>query len=553
MNVWRRLAYVGATLALLAIAVRPTWQRPTATAEVVLVTPGADASTVGRLVDSLGSATTITDPSDVGRTGIRRLHVVGWGLDTEQWPELGATPLVFHPVVPPAGFVRVSWNAEVVLGDALEIEGRVSGLPPGTTVSVTDPSGRSDSVRTTADGAFEVDEEPRGAGRQLYVLQAGPAGRPAARETLAVNVIAVPRRRMLILEATPSFETSALRDWLARHGGSIAIRTAVSRDRFRTEFVNRDRGGLNPLTDRLLAQFDLVRIDGRTLAGLTAGERTILRHAVAEQGLGVLVVPDTALFDPGRQFSDRAFFFDFALHRVRDLEQRTVRPVWTGMRASVTTPVPAEPYALSDRFGVESVIDDGSGGAEAQVTSRGAGRVGVSLLTGPTRWLRTGQHDLYSSYWSRLLAAVAAGGASDRLAVETTGPRLIDRPLTIRVAGSNEHLVAIVTSPSGIRDSVFLAPDPLTPETSRGVFWPRETGWHEMGGAAGSSFYVQAATAWGARQAAERLDVMARLAVAQPHSAPTISTVPVPVPLVWFFGLFVLSAAVLWSTRRPAS
>lgn len=555
MSVWRWLASAGAIIALLAIGIQPTWRRPTVAGAAVLVTPGADAGTVRRLVDSLGAAPVFTDPSDVRGSGsrtIQQLHVVGWGLDSEQWLELGSTPVVAHPTGPAAGLARVSWTAELVLGDALEIEGRVSGTTAATTVFLADPSGRRDSVRSAADGAFHIGATPHGTGPQLYVLQAGPAGRPATRETLAVNVIAPPRRRMLMLEAAPSFETSALRDWLARRGCSIAIRTAVSRDRFRTEFVNRDRVALTPLTDRLLAQFDIVQIDGRTLAALTTGERAVLRRAVTEKGLGVLIVPDTALFDTAVPFSDRAFFFDFALRSIRDLEQRTVRPVWAGMGAVVPTAVPADPYTLVDRFGVESVIEDGSGAAEAQVAARGAGRIGVSLVSGPARWLRTGQHDVYSSYWARLLAAVT-NATPDRIEVETAGPWLINRPLVIRVASASERTVAVVQTPSGNSDSVFLAPDPLTPETSRGVYWPRDTGWHAVGGPAGSAFYVQPVSDWGAHQASERLDAMARHTVAQSGSFPAGTTMPVPIPRIWFFGLFVLSAAVLWSTRRPTA
>lgn len=560
MKQLRGVAHVIAWLSLLAVALRPTWRRPVATGEAVLITPGADAAQVRRLVDSLGGVPVYTDPNDIptGPVSVRRLHVVGWGLEPERWAELDprAIDVTVHPTGAPAGFTRVVWTTHPALGEGLEIEGRVGGVPRGAMVALLDPAGRVDSARIGEDGVFHIDAQPSGTGRQLYVLQAGSI----APETLAVDVMTPPERRMLILAGTPTFETVALRDWLARRGGQIAIRTAVSRDRYRTEFVNRDRGvgpALTPLTERLLSQFDIVQIDGRSLAGLTAAERATLRRAVTERGLGMLIVPDTVVFDRGLRFSDRDFFLDFALRRVGDLEDRNVRPAWGGatLRAA-PTPVVSAPYALEDRFGVEALMSDGAGGTAAQVATRGAGRVGISLVQGSGRWLRNGRRDLYAAYWSTLLAAVSGDRSHSGPFVETAGPWLAHQAMEIGTLEPNEPSVAVVRSPSGILDSVFLAPDRFSPEEGRGVYWPRETGWHTLsaaGGARGQSFYVQSAAAWRARQASERLDTMARHVMAQPEARPDLQTASVPIPRIWFFGLFVFSAAVLWSARRPAA
>jgi len=551
MRLLRSIAHVVAWLALLGIALRPSWRRSLPADEAVLVTPGADAPVVRRLVDSLGAARVFPDPADLpaGGATLRRLHVAGWGLEPEQWSDLEARgfSVVAHPTPLPAGFARVAWSSDPVLGEGLQIEGRTSGLARGTTVSLVDPAGELDSTRVGNDGTFRIDARPSGTGRQLYVLQAG-----AARETLAVDVRPPPQRRLLILTAAPTFETGALRDWLARRGGAIAIRTAVSRERYRTEFVNRDRVALTPLRDRLLSQFDVVQIDGRSLAGLTAAERAALRRSVTEQGLGVLVIPDTALFDRAMRFSERDFFADFDLRPIGDLEARSIRPTWATLGTASVGPVSSPPYTLADRFGVLALMGDGVGGTAAQVTTRGAGRVGISLVNGSARWLRTGRRDLYSGYWSTLVAAVATGGAPSptRPLIATAGPWLVHRPVEIGVREPDTVRMVLVRPPSGMVDSVFLASDPLRPDERRGMYWPREIGWHDVGAA---SFYVQPGTAWWARQAAQRLDAMERHASGRTEAQPVHQTTSVPIPLGWLFGLFVLGAAVVWSGRRPAS
>jgi hypothetical protein len=317
---------------------------------------------------------------------------------------------------------------------------------------------------------------------------------------------------------------------------------------------------LAPVTSRLLDRFDVVVIDGRTLAGLPGSERGALRDAV-ERGLGVLIVPDTTLFDPSRRFPDREFFLGFTPVRIPDLDLRLVRPSWPEARG-LTVSVPAAPYHLAPRFGVATTMADGSGATLAQVAPRGTGRVGVSLVTGAARWRRAGEAAAFAGYWSRLLAALATGSRNrPQWSTESPGPWFVDHPVTIAVTASQSIPVAIVTGPDGTRDSVFLAPDPLEPARQRGVFWPREPGWYAVAKAdgGGAGFYAQTSGTWIGRQATQRRAATARHAVAvgsgvagfaaDGTQAPRETRRPIA-PL-WFFAAFLLASGILWSARRP--
>lgn len=555
MKPLRWLAHAIALLALAAIGFRPTWRTPGRAGDVVLSTLGADPAVVRRLADSLGSASLVADPADLRSRLVRRLFVAGWGLDAAEWHALDSLPVSFHATPLAPGISRASWPAEVVLGDRFVVEGDVAAAQSGHLIYLEDPSGTIDSARLDGSGAFRLEARPRATGRSRYVLRTATASGSVAAETLAVTIVAPPAWRVLILEGRPRFETSALRDWLVARGGAVAIRTAVSRNRFRTEFVNRGSVPVMALTSQLVSQFDVIVIDGRALAALTASERLTLRRAVAGAGLGVLVIPDTVVLDPGAgRFSDREFFLDFSLRRIEALDGRLVRPHWAGSDRPVTVPVSAEPYALASRFGTESLIEDGTGNVLAQVAPRGAGRVGLSLVTGSARWLRGGERDAFSAYWSRMLSAVASGPDDDHWTIETPGPWLVHQPLVVDVETSRARQVTLVVAPSGARDSVFLAPDPLAPTHRRGIFWPREPGWHELAAAGGTAFYVQPTGVWRSRQGAERLDATARHLVhaARVATSPQLppGSTSQPIPGAWFFGLFLLTAGYLWSLRR---
>jgi hypothetical protein len=130
----------------------------------------------------------------------------------------------------------------------------------------------------------------------------------------------------------------------------------------------------------------------------------------------------------------------------------------------------------------------------------------------------------------------------------------VNQPVDLALDAVGALAVVIVAAPSGARDSVFLARDPLVSTRWHGQFWPREPGWHRVESSDGPSFYVQGAGAWRSHRSAELLDASARYLVRagalehEPHGAE--ERVSRPIPPGWFFGLFLICAAVLWSRRR---
>jgi hypothetical protein len=544
MKPLRIAALVAALVALAVIGIRPSWRVGGTAHDAVLMTAGAERGSSQRLADSLGGAPLFVSLANAlaHRDGMRHLHVVGWGLDADDWVRLESIPVTFDPAPLPAGFVRASWPAHIVLGDRLTVDGMLSGRR-GSRIELVDPTGVVDSSAVDSGGAFHLETQPRAQGQILYTVRVRGA---AVAETLGVDVAAPPVWRVLVLESAPRPETTVLRDWLARRGGTVAVRSTVSRDRVHREFVNRPSTSLDVVTGPLLAQFDIVMIDGRTLSGLGAQERGALHRSVDVDGLGVLLVPDTVRSD---------LFLDFAEQRRGDLEERLVRPVWhdRGAREPLPPAVAAEPYALLDRYGAATLIGDGFGHALAQVAPRGAGRVTLSLITGTARWRRSGLSDTYATYWSRLLAATAAPSRdAPRWSIASPGPWNTHRPVALEATTEGPLTTALVTGPAGTVDTVFLARD--ASGRWRGIYWPRTPGWHAIAGAGGPAFYVQSAGSWVGVRAERRLAASLEASVtAERGERVTASALIVParpVPLGWAFALFLGAAGYLWSERR---
>lgn len=351
----RHGATAAAALALALLAIRPERSVTIHPADALLVTPGASAARVRHLADSLGTARVLAltgadslpDAGYVARHfgDASRLHVTGWGLREDEWRALGTAPASLHADPLPAGFVA-AWPQTLALGDELRVAG-VLNKAAGRWVTIGDRSGPLDSAQTDPDGAFTVSTRPRAPGRQLYSLSA--AGVPA--ETLGVVVTPPPRWRTLLLTAAPSFEAAALRDLLAARGAPVAWRAGVSRDRERTELVNRGAARV--------ASLDLLVIDGRSLLALSAAERATLQQAVRDSGLGVLLLPDASL-------QTAAASLGFALTPDTALTERLVRPHAAAERPPAS-PVPAEAFTLRQTFGTQTILWGAAGESLAQV------------------------------------------------------------------------------------------------------------------------------------------------------------------------------------------
>jgi|GEM_PF-1188490 len=574
-RVGRVLASLGAAAALTWIGLRP--ERPSAESlsDALLVTAGATPERVGHLVDSLHPARLFLLPSakagppgadaipDVGflarhHPELRSVQVTGWGLTSTELEDLSGPDLRFDPARVPSGFGAVTWPARTGLGADLVIHGQVTPGPHATDwVYLQDPGGMVDSTRIEGKprsgepGRFLFRTRPREAGRWRYILRTGSAALPEAAETLAVEVTPPEGLQVLVLEGAPTFETRYLKTWLARGGTGLAIRSAVSRDRARFEFVNQKMTAppaLSALSASLLSGLDVVITDSRSLAALSSSERSLLLGAVKNQGLGLLLVPDPA--KDGAGFLAEARNLGFKTEGASNEEERSVRLTWPGRAAPSQIPVPSLPGELGPRFAVSDVVRDPVGRVLAQVALYGAGRVGVTLVSEPSRWVLSGDRRSFAEYWSALLGAVARPPqARGRLEIESGLPSRVDQPVRVRWSGTALAWLPLV-DPSGAADSIPLTRDHRDSTQWAGVLWPRRSGWHRVGPANGSRWiHVESGESWNGADAAARL-ASTRLAVVtrtrEGTRGPAVSGVTRPLPLWPAFLVFITCAGYLW-------
>lgn len=547
-NQRHRAARVGAVLVAVAAFVVLLSLRP-GQRSLTLLTPGAPVAARSRDAVAFEQVQSLTSAGAQERP----VRLVGWGLLAHEWPAGEAPVARFDAAALPAGIIALEAPGEVAVGEPLVVRGRVHGAGHGPAkVILEDPAGPRDSAEVSDSKAeFVLSDRPRAPGPVVYRLRLRLVGQAEIAETLGVAVRQGAMPRVLLLDASPSFETATLKRWLADRGAAVTVRTRVSRDRFRTEVLN-GSPEVAALGAATLSRFDAVLADGGSVAALAPGERSALERQVRERGLGLLVTADAP---PLLSRGAGGVLGGLALAEAPQGpgERRLVRPAWSEAPRRSRTGIEAEPGGVA---GGEPLVTDQTGGVLTAVRRAGAGTVGVTLVRSPSRWLLENEADLYGAYWYALLGAITRDTLT-RVVFSADGPLRPDHPVRITVdqpAGDASDLpVLAVRAPDGGTDTLALAQSPYDPGTWQGRYWPRASGWHSavLHGGREVPFRVTAAGEWIGVEAQARLDAT-RLRLDRDRSAASGSTNGAPWLAPSAFLALLLSLTWLWLEGRRA-
>lgn len=551
----RIAAAVAAVVSLVLLAVGDS-ARTVSTDTAVVATEGATPSVVRHLADSTaapvylldragdarafgGSARPTADLASLLRAApsLRRLVIAGWGLDSVELAELGERPITFVPAPVPPGIATIRWPGTVPLGGRLTVRGTTVGVPAGTPILLVGPQGVVDSGRIAADSTFVLETRPPAAARLRYALRIPIRGVVA--ETAGVAVVDRAPPRILVLDHSPSFESRYLEDWMRDAGGALAIRTEISRGRYRTRYLNSSAADLNRLSGPALRSFDVVVLGTRTLAALQPPERAALESAVRDEALGVVLRAEA----PAARGSGLLAGFSFAPGGGID---RIARVGWAG-DSSGRRAVGLAPLTLQGDAATRTLAVDSAGNSVAAWRRAGAGAVAVTLVATPSRWRLGGESERFAAYWSLLLGTVSRPPVSGW---EATGPAMVDRPLRLVRFGPDTAPAVMVEAPDGRRDSVFLSQDLIVPSRWEGSYWPRTAGWHRLSGDSLALDFDVAAAGWRTLEATDRERTTAERAAIVTASTPqrTAPGGPRRIPPIVLFVAFVGATAVLWSS-----
>lgn len=572
------LAYAVVLLLLLEPQVRPTGEQ-----SVLLITEGADLERAplpgtGRVYVApgfapppgnpryLSSADWLLDTSQLKyrEAAIRRLEVLGYGLDQAQWEALAGHPEIVFKAPPINGFNAMRWQRYLTEGEVLRVTGRYGESDDGRVIhlQLLDPAGN-----TAAEGRFKpgrpfsLETRVKTRGLLEYTLQALDDGEIRAWQILPLESGAGNDLDIMIVQSAPSFETRQLKDYAAAGGHRVRLNTVTSKGKYIRQSANLPADTDTALSPAALAAQDVLIMDGRAFTGLPTQHKQWLSDAV-ENGLGLLLLADTSLLNAFGT-STPGLLQGFELSPMDGAEPEVIPHSLTGGDRNWKGPLTAAAAQLDVRGG--NVLIAGDDGRKLVVSrATGLGAVGISLIRDSHGWLTAGQRVQWSGYWSLLLSALARQRDDSFLlpAPDAGFYRVNQRTaLCAMTRGGEPGKVVMDIFPNGRQTALELKPAPDTLQSSRhcAFFWPQDGGWHRVVLSSDDgtvldqkSVYVFTGDQWLDQQRAERARATRAWAAGAGNLPATTTDSPANQPLnhFWLWLTLVFAASLLWLERK---
>ncbi|WP_329839657.1 hypothetical protein [Stenotrophomonas geniculata] len=557
---------IAAAMLLYFCLVPPNRQQPAGG----LVVLGIDADRAGALPASEGPLLLLPEAADVPgaqrvpdlATALRQhpastLTLVGAGLAARDRDALLPPDVRWQAAPEPRGWIALQPPADVAPGARFEVVAQARGAAKAKAELLDPADSVVDRTDVADDGRVQLSGIARAEGRSVFKL------RLLDSDGHVVDSVPVPQQtlpaaplRLLVRASAPGPELKYLRRWAADAG----IRVQVQADAGAGLSVG---DGPVLIDAASLTRSDLLLLDERSLAALSAGQLAAVRQALRD-GLGVLVRSAGAPSASARQR-----LRDLGLPVQGDGSSRTLEltgdgesailaarrgPLAAGTlptgygeeadRSSHGAALPALETLALQAPGSSALLHDRAGNAIGGWRAVGRGRIGLLPLTDSWRWVLAGRDDRHGELWSSVVATLARAQSSDDA---------LWSPQPISWAGERQALCG-VQAPLQIfnkrGDAVPLIVDGATSALRCAGWWPREAGWQRL--QRGDSVVWRYVFDPKDAPTLHRQAMIDATTQALAASTPADASVMQPVPgsrWPWWLA-FVLCASLLWWLER---
>ncbi|SDD73975.1 hypothetical protein SAMN05216464_102425 [Mucilaginibacter pineti] len=559
---WRIIAVVAAITALACIALQPTYQTNATLQykhEAVLVTDGFNADSLSKFNTKLFTtsvaikkeypgATLINNVEEViADPTITQLHILGNGLYEEELQQLNNLPVIFNPKEFTQGITAINWNQRLKTGDKLIIQGRYKNTSAQKVKLVLRGlSTNLDSVDIDRNNehVFELQTIPKTAGKTIYNLLVISNKDTIEKEDLPLQTEPVRPLRVLMLTASPDFESRFLKNWLSENGYAVAVRSAISKDKFNKEYINTEQLPLDHLTAGVLNKFDVLLGDLSVLKSLNGAEASALKIEVTQKGIGLIIRADSTLK------SSSWLQTDFPLDRLAAKDSISSSLLIQGIKDKTAKIIPGAVY-INYQNGTQPLVIDGRGHIVVSSALSGAGKMLFTSLNNTFSWMLAGDKNDYTTLWSRLIHE----GARKSQATESWD---VLTALPVSQSAVKLQLMSALPNPSATFGpaSVAFEQDAMLPFEHTAIYWPQSSGWQSVKQTGGLQnwWYTYGNDNWKGLQILKR-ETDTRNYIAKHTNVSNVTKeihqkLRIAIPKIYFYVLLLLASIFLWAEAK---
>jgi hypothetical protein len=532
--------------------------------EIVIAAPGFNKDSLARFVEAKSKtvpvyhldevategtgAKSITEIEAALESNVNVVHVFGEGLDHEELKLLEDIPVVFHPADLTSGLTAISWQNKLKAGERLNVQGsftNVSGNPLKVILEAFDTNLDSLTFPAGASKTFELSTVPKHSGLAIYSIIALEGKDTLLNEPVPIEVKPTVPLKFLLLAASPDFENKFLKDWLAQNSYAVAVRTAISKNKYSKEFLNIPSFSVDRVTSNVLDKFDAVIADASELAALSKQEQGMLQNYVDQKGLGLFIETDSSL---GNSFYGRLF----AVVQSTNINEQTVRLHLADSASHLPELSIEQPLYIRPQPATQALVSDQQLRPLVSNTIYGSGRLVLSTLSNTYQWVLSGKKEAYTQFWSTILTKAAKNTpAKEAWIVGASMPR-INQPVQLNLETQSTEV------PRGQvgEDFFYLQQNSRLPYRWSGTYWPVSTGWQAGIQMNGNTYwwYAYSHQDYKSIRAIERKNNTQQYALKHPYvphkTAVASKTIKVNFPKFGFFILFLICCGFLWVERK---
>ncbi len=468
------------------------------------------------------------------------LHILGNGLDEDELRSLDKLPVRFDAPELPSGIKNLNWNHYVNAGENLNIQGNFGNQTDNKIKLVLKGLGTGlDSIEigTKRSIPFSFSTTPKQSGQAVFRLIALSGKDTLENEPVPLTIEPAKTLKVLMLSASPDFESRFLKNWLAENAYAVAARSAISKNKITTAFGNMNKLPLEKITPALLQNFDVLICDASEFGGLSKPETSAVLAQTSRQGLGLIFRADSS----NTSFINK----NFPVYQSDNMQKQLHLKLndAKGSRLSIQTDRPA---FIRYQPGTQILVQNDAARFIVNSKLYGSGKVILSTLNNTFNWQLAGNKAAYATFWSMLLSK-AAKKTGRKESVSSSFFADKNSMATIQLETGNAAAAVKVNG-----TAIALEQNPAVPFLQEGSFWPDKTGWLPVtnkGNPAGW-VYIYENSDWRILKSIRKINLTQKQAQQfnqnQAKNPDQQKIEPIFVPAIWFYLLFLTSCAFLW-------
>lgn len=449
-----------------------------------------------------------------------------WQLDSINTIYIGGSTL--------KGISQFKYNIENTVGNDAKFSGQYLQPAKGYKLLLADPTGRAlDSIILTNNYVqdFQLTTNLKVKGEFVYqLIEKDSLDNIINQEPLPLIVQERELLNVLIVNASPSFETKYLKNYLAESGYKILVRSRLTKDRYKYEYFNMDSKPRISFTQESLKFYDLVIIDVLSLNSLSNSAKNTLETSIKEDGLGIFIQPGANIYNSHNNWYSFNFTSD---------NQNT-----TSLGISTKSSISKYPFVFKNHISIEPVLSDNSNILSAYKRFE-IGRIGTSVLQNTFELQLKGDHQLYKQVWSKIIESISK---KDIPSVKWNSNSQIayqNEPFNFKLRTIEAN--PIITT-QGYQ--IPMKRDINIESLWEGITYPKKIGWNTINIKQDSTntfkYFVTDNTHWQSVKTFNTIKTNKKYFEANNWSGIKTNTLYKPIHPLWFFVIFIICIGYLW-------